>query len=794
MPPIASSTRVLCFAAFELNVATGELRKHGIKLKLRPQAAKVLGLLATRPGQVVTREQLKDEIWGSEIFVDFEHGLNLCIRQIRAVLDDDADQPRYVETLPRRGYRFIARLEEPGADSVFPPPAFTLPGIQPDEHHKLKPRRMLRSRRWILGALALTGIVAVLMFALGGLRQRLLGGALIWPGRQTQRLTEKDTIVLADFTNGTGDTVFDDTLKQGLRVQLEQSPFLNILSDQKVTDILRMMGRSKGDRLTPEVADEVCQRADSKVVLTGSISSLGSHYVIALNAFNCQTGDALATEQVEVDHREGVLKALSDSATNVRRKLGESLASVQKYDVRLEHATTPSLEALKAYSMGITTWQAKGETAAFPFLNRAVELDPSFAMAYARMGVMHGNLFQLDLSSENIRKAYELRENTSERERLYIESQYYGYVTGELEKTAQAYELRTRIYPRDYSPHNNLSNTYAGLGRHEQSLEEALIAMRLDPGVEDNYITLANSYICLNRLNQAEAVLKRAEERKLESEGLAVQRYVVAFLKGNSEEQMDRVAEVSATNPGAGDLLLPEKQMMEAYHGRLKRAWEIAHVSMNQAKYHDSSTIAALSQAGLGLIEAYFGYSQRARADANDAARRAAPKDFPRWIAALALAMGSDAKGATSLAEEFDKSLPLDTAMQRYWAPSIRAAVAMDNKDPKKAIELLRVTSPYELGLMGFMDPAYLRGQAYLDLGNGAAAAVEFQKIIEHPGIVQGWPLGALAHLGLGRAHVLQGDTAKARPAYQEFLALWKDADPDIPILKQAKAEYAMLQ
>jgi tetratricopeptide (TPR) repeat protein len=445
--------------------------------------------------------------------------------------------------------------------------------------------------------------------------------------------------------------------------------------------------------------------------------------------------------------------------------------------------------------MGFKTWQAKGETAAFPFLQRAVELDPHFAMAYARMGVMQGNLFQLDLSRESIRKAYESRENISARERLYIESQYYGYVTGDLEKTAQAYEIRTQIYPRDFGPHNNLANTLSNLGRYERGLQEALIAIRLDPDVEDNYITLANSYICLNRLNEAAAVLKQAEEHKLESEGLAAQRYLIAFLKGD-EEDMGRLAAASEATLGAQDLLLSQRIVVEAYHGRLKKAREIAHLSMKSGRHQDSLTISALSQAGLGLVEAYFGKPQQARADANGAVKRASPKDFPQWIAALALAMAGDSKGAAKLAEELDKSLPLDTAFQHYFGPAIRAAIAMEERNPREAIEQLRVTSPYDLGEMGSMDPVYVRGLAYLKLGDGGAAAAEFQKIIEHPGIAQTWPPGpgSLPHLGLGRAYVLQGDTVKARAAYQDFLSLWKDADTDIPILREAKAERAKLK
>jgi eukaryotic-like serine/threonine-protein kinase len=759
MSPETPGPKILWFGVFEVDLRAGEVRKQGVRVKLQEQPFHVLTLMLQRPGEVVTREELRTAIWQSDTFVDFDNGLNTSINKLREALGDSADSPRFIETLPRRGYRFIAPVNSNDRKGS-----------------------VIAARSWKVVAPAAIVLLTV----------AAITGWLIWQSRKV-RLTEKDTIVLADFANTTGDAVFDDTLKQGLRVQLEQSPFLNILSDQKVSEELRMMERSSDQPLTAKVARDLCQRAGSKAVLSGSISSLGSHYVIALNAVNCQAGDALASEQVEVDNRERVLKALSESATNVRKKLGESLASVQKYDVPLEQATTPSLEALKAYSMGLKTWWAKGETAGLPFFKRAVELDPNFAMAYARMGVMHGNLFQLDLSSENTRKAYELRDRTSERERLFIEANYYAYVTGETEKSTQVLEIRGQLYPRDSGPHNNLANNYMYFGRHKEALEQALVAMQLDPTVEDNYITLGNAYICLNRLSDAEGVLKQAQERKLDSEGLTVQRYVVAFLKGD-EQEMERLEATLAPKPGAADLLLSQKEAVEAYHGRLKKAWEIVQGPMNSAKHHDSLTIPAFTQAALGLSEAYFGNVQQARADANEAVPRAAPGDFPRWISALALARAGDTKGAANLAEELDKRVPLDTSFHHYWLPSIRAAIAMDNKNPNGAIEALHVTAPYELGTMGAMEPVYLRGQAYLELGNGSGAAAEFQKIIEHPGIAGTWPVGALAHLGLGRAYALQGAKEKARAAYQDFLALWKDADTDIPILKEAKVEYAKLQ
>jgi DNA-binding winged helix-turn-helix (wHTH) protein/tetratricopeptide (TPR) repeat protein len=755
----AQSSGILHFATFEVDLRAGELRKQGKRIKVQEQPFHVLTVLLQRPGEVVTREELRSQNWPPDTFVDFDNSLNTAINKLREALGDSADSPRFIETLPRRGYRFLAPVSE-------------------DQTRRSRKRA---GKRRVFAAVAIVLVVGA-------------AGALLWHSRQARRLTDKDTIVLADFTNKTGDTVFDDTLKQELRVQLEQSPFLNILSDQRVSEELRVMGRSADERLTPELARDLCQREASKAALAGFISSLGTHYVIGLTATNCYTGDELGSAQEEADSREQVLRAVGRLATKMREKLGESLASVQKYDVLLEHATTPSLEALKAYSMGLKTWWSKGETAGLPFFKRAVELDPNFAMAYARMGVMYGNLVQLDLCSESTSKAYELRKNTSERERLFIEANYYAYVTGETEKSAQVLEVRAQIYPRDSGPHNNLANTYSNLGRHDEALQQALVAMQLDPTVEDNYITLGNSYISLNRLREAEAVLGQAEQHKLNSEGLAVQRYLIAFLKGN-EEEMQRLTAASAAKPGAEDMFASQKEVVEAYYGQLRKARETVHHMLNPATRYsqNSQTIPALGQASLGLIEAYFGNAQQARAEANEAVRRAAPKDFPRWISALALATAGDSKGASKLVEELDKSLPLNTAFQHYFAPAIRAAIAMDNKNPGKAIELLQGASLYDLGAMGSMDPVYLRGQAYLELGDGSAAAAEFQKIIEHPWLAQTFPPGpgALPHLGLARAYVQQGHKDKARAAYQDFLTLWKDADPDIPILRAAKAESA---
>jgi tetratricopeptide (TPR) repeat protein/predicted Ser/Thr protein kinase len=621
----------------------------------------------------------------------------------------------------------------------------------------------------------------------------LLGGGLYFRSHQhTKLLTEKDTIVLSDFENKTGDDVFDDTLKQGLAVQLEQSPFLDLLSERKVNATLKLMGRAAGERLTPDVTREVCQRTGSKAMLTGSIASLGSQYVIGLKAANCSTGDLLAEAQEPAASKETVLKALDKAAIALRGKLGESLSSVQKYATPVEDATTPSLEALKAYSLGRKIFFAKGNTASIPFFRQAVELDLNFAIAYRALSAAYGNLGEPEREAENIRKAYELREKVSERERFYIEANYYWKATGELEKAVPAYELWQQTYPRDYALHVHLQAIYGSLGHLEKALEEAREAMRLEPNSALNYETLAADYMNLNRLDEAEKVLKQAEEHKLESEGLLSFRYQLAFLKGDTV-QMARLASAATGNAGTEDLLLANQADTEAWYGRLQSARGLIQRAMASAELNDAKETAAGYQAHAALVEVEFGNRERASADAH-AAMKLAPNRDVRTIASLATARAGDTAAAEKLAAELDKSYPLDTLVQRYWLPSIRAAVALQREDPKRAIELLQVSSSIELGDGAGLISVYLRGEAYLMLHEGGSAAAEFQKFIDHRGLVGNFPWGALAQLQLARAYVLSGDQTKAKTAYRNFLALWKDADPDIPILKEAKGEYANLQ
>jgi len=655
------------------------------------------------------------------------------------------------------------------------------------------PRRR-RGLVWALagGALLLVALAGGTWFALRSHPGLRVFGWSLTPAK----LTDKDTIVLADFDNKTGEAIWDDTLKQGLSIALEQSPFLNLLSDQRVHETLKHMGRPAGDRLTPPVTREVCARTSSTAMLTGSIVPLGSQYMIGLRAVACATGDVLAETQEQAADKEAVLKALDAAAVRVRSALGETLGSVQKYVTPLEDATTPSLEALNAYSLGVKAFYATGVAASLPFFTRAVELDPNFASAYRYLSVAYGGGNQAGRAAECARKAYALREKASEPERLAIEGHYYLLVTGDLEKAAQASDLWRRTYPREYAAPRLLGFVSVELAHWDKALEEFRAALRLQPDNAVNYLNVGGAYTAFNRLDDAEAVYRQAEAGKLEDESLTVSRYQLAFLKGDAA-RMTQQASAAMGRAGYEDLLLAEQANTEGWYGRLTHAHELTRRAMESARRNDANESAATYQAAAALREGEAGHREQARAEAAAAVKLAPTRDV-RAIAALALARAGDTAAAEKLAADFDKTFPMDTLVQRYWLPTIRAAVALEHRDPNQAIDLLKVASPIELAQVSvftiYLCPVHVRGDAYLLLHDGKAAAAEYQKFIDHRGLVVNFPWGALARLGRARAYAMQGDTAKARDAYEEFLTIWKDADPDLPVLKAAKAEYARLQ
>jgi serine/threonine protein kinase/Tfp pilus assembly protein PilF len=611
--------------------------------------------------------------------------------------------------------------------------------------------------------------------------------------QQSHRLTEQDTLVLADFANPSGDTVFNETLKQGLAVELEQSPFLNILSDEKVTQQLRFMGRSADDRLTPEVAREVCQRAGSKAMLLGSIAAVGSHYAIGLKAVNCQNGDSLGEELVEANRREDVLTKLHEAGTTMRERLGESLASIRKYDTPVEQATTPSLEALQAYSTALRNRYSKGDSAALPLLKRAIELDPGFALAYVALGNVYSNLGETALSVDATRKAYALRERVTERERFYIDSGYYDIATGDLEKEAQIYAEWKEVYPRDETPYqyDALYNGY--LGRYEEALEEYRQALQLEPNDTLNYVNLAGTYIILNRFNEAKATLDMAQTRKLEHELVPWIFYLLAFVRNDARE-MEKWSLPTSFSEGIKDFLLLSQSDTEAFHGRLRNARDLSNRAADAALQSGAPERAAGWLAHAALREVEFGTSLQSKQQAAAALGLSSAKDV-RTAVALALARAGDTAQAGTMVQDLHRRFPADTLLNRYWLPSIQAAIEIERKNPARAIELLQITVPYELGGQPFnldtLYPVYLRGLAYLMQGKGSLAAVEFQKILDHSGRVTNCSLGALAHLQLGRAYVLSGNRAKAEASFQDFLALWSDADPELTILRRARIDRA---
>jgi serine/threonine protein kinase/Flp pilus assembly protein TadD len=633
----------------------------------------------------------------------------------------------------------------------------------------------------------------------------LLSVFLYFHFRKPPQLTDKDVIVIADFANTTGDPVFDSTLKEALAVDLEQSPFLNVLSDRRLNEILKLMGRAPEQRITQDVGRDVCMRTGSKALLAGSIASLGSHYEIVLKAVSCKSGDLLGAAQAEAESREKILQTLGEAAATLRGKLGESLASVQKFDKPLDEATTPSLEALQAYTEGSRLAREKGDTDALPLLKRAVELDPNFARAYASLGIRYNNLGQATRAIENVRKAYELRDRVTEREKYYISCTYFTLVTGELEKAIQQYELWIRDYPRDYVAETNLGVNYFIMGQVERAAAVTREALRLEPANILGYNNLGLAYLSMNRLDEAKSAFDDALDRKLDGPYLRQSIYYLDFLRKDAPGMQEQFA-WAIGKPGTEDILLSAESDTQANCGHLEKSRQLSAQAEESARRADSKETAAFWQGNEALREVEFGNSAEGLKQAREALELAPGRDV-RIEAALALARGGDVAAAEKLAEALNQEFPLDTLMQNYWLPTVYASIALQRRDSAKAIGILRTSAPYELAdpppfSAGTMYPVYLRGQAYLALAqitrtsseNEHHAAAEFQKILDHPGVIVNFPLISLSHLGLGRARALSGDKAAARTAYQDFFALWKDADSDIPILKQAKAEYAKLQ
>jgi serine/threonine protein kinase/tetratricopeptide (TPR) repeat protein len=622
-------------------------------------------------------------------------------------------------------------------------------------------------------------------------------GVLYWRAAKIPTLTEKDTVLLSDFVNNTGDPVFDDALKQALAVSLQQSPFLSLVSNEQVQQTLRYMGRPPNTPLTQDVAHEVCQRTQSKAMLTGTISELGSQYVVTLEAVNCSTGASLLRVGADAPAKDKVLQALGKAAAELRGKLGESLASIQKFDAPLEQATTNSLEALKAFSLGRKAVQEKGSAAGIPFFKRAIELDPNFADAYWSAAAMYSNIGETALASEYAHRAYGLRDRVTERERLAISSLESSYVTGDLAKADQIAEVFHQTYPRDFLFYNDTGVDKMFRGDYQGGLLDFQHALQLNPGSSITYGNIADSYFALNRLDEAKTILDQGLAHGIAPEALADHYYSLAFLRNDTGAMQKQLA-LAMDKPGEEDILLSMQSDTQAYHGRLKQAREYARRAAESSQGNATRETAAGWLVDEAFNEVEFGNTSFARQAVNSALRLAPRGRYIRGVAAFVLARAGDIPQAQRIADELAKDYPEDTILRFYWLSVARAAMEINRHSPAKALELLQAVQPYELGTpsptVAPLCPIYLRGYAYLSGGQNKEAASEFQKIFDHRGIVLNSPIGAVAYLGLARGRAASGDNAGAGTAYQDFFALWKDADPDIPILKQAKAEYAKLR
>jgi serine/threonine protein kinase/tetratricopeptide (TPR) repeat protein len=642
---------------------------------------------------------------------------------------------------------------------------------------------------WVRWTAAIVAVIVVAGLA--------VGGRLIF-SRKAHALTDKDTIVLSDFTNTTGDTVFDGTLRQGLSVQLEQSPFLSIVSDQQIQQTLGLMGQPADAKLTPAIARELCQRSGSTAVLDGSIAQIGTQYDVILKAIDCVSGESLASAEAQAGDKNHVLEALGKTASDIRNKLGESLSTVQKFDTPLDQATTPSLEALKAFSSGHKIELTEGATGAIPFFKQAIELDPNFAVVYAWLGRAHRDLDENALAADYSRKAYELRGPASEAEKYFILASYDIVATGNLPKAKQTCELWIQAYPRNPMPRTFLSGPiYPTLGQYENAVKVGREGVRMSPDSPVPYFVLGFNYVTLNRFDEAKATYMQALQRKLDHPYIHADLYLIAFLQ-NDAAGMRQQAAWSAGKPGGESNMLASQADTSAYSGRLREARVFSRQAMDSAGRADLKEAAATYAVESDLREALFGNLSEARRGAALAMQRSTDQGV-QFTAALALAYVGNDRQAQALTADLVKRFPESTITLSNFLPTLRAKLALNKGNASGAIESLTDAAPYELGKSGnygwtALYPVYVRGEAYLAAHQGTEAAAEFQKILDHRGIVLNEPIGALAHLQIARAYAMQGDTTKAKAAYQDFLTLWKDADPDIPIFIAAKAEYAKLQ
>ena len=786
---ISTGRRLYEFGPFRVDPSHRVLLRGNETVPLQPKAFDILLVLVQNSEKVVPKDDLMKTVWPGT-FVE-ESNLSQNVFVLRKTLGDTVGENRYIVTVPGRGYRFAEKVQVvddeivPEEEDKLVVESHTRSRLVVEEQQAVKAlTAKSRSLRWLVPGSLLCVLVAT--------------GAYLYTHR-APKLTDTDTIVLADFDNKTGDAVFDDALRQGLSAQLGQSPYLNLISDSRTAQTLALMGRPKNTALTPELAREVCQRTASAVVLDGSIAQIGIPYLLTLRATACATGRLLASTEAQASDKNHVLDALGKIASEMRSKLGESLASVQKYDVQPSDVTTPSLEALRAYSLAVRAMQSNKPAESVTLFREAIRLDPNFAEAYSGLAINYFNMGEASQAEENGRKAYELRGHVSEREKLSMEMYYAAFVTRNFEEARKSAAAAIQIYPRAWGMLANLDVFDTYLGEYDESLTMSKKVMELAPGSTQVYTNLMIDDLHENRLDDAEAVAREATNHHLDAAFLHETLYQIKFLRHDTAGmQHEAEAALAFARDGLDDLVFYYESDTVAYGGELAKARELTARAVDYTVRGGQKETAAEYEAESAVREALAGDSSVARRQAGRALALSKGRD-PMAIAGIALALAGDTAGATRIADDLEKRFPEDTVLHYNSLPVLRASIALRSGDSARAIAALTVSTPHELGQAAqqatfVLYPVYVRGLAYLAAKQGVAAAGEFHKVVDHWGLVQNEPIGALAHLGLGRAYVLSGETAKAQAAYQDFFALWKDADSDIPILKQATAEYAKLR
>lgn len=750
MPSVSTPVR---FGSFELDLQSGELRKNGIKIHIGEQPLQVLALLLESPGHLVTREEIRRRLWAADTFVDFEPSLNAAVKRLREALGDSAENPTFIETLPRRGYRLIV----PITSSALTTQSTTINVPERPAYRK-------HMRYGLLAALAL-------LILFGGLGFHLRRPAV----------AQADEVLLGAFTNSTGDATFDETLRNGLAVKLTESPFLNVVPEEKVRSTLALMKRNPNEVLSPEIAKEVCERESIKVMVNSDISSLGANYIITLNAQDCRSGKVLARLQLEAKNKEECIRVLGQGASRLRRELGESLKSIAQYDMPLEEATTESIEALHYYSLGRAKQRIGDYETAIALYKQAVALDPEFAMAWRALAQRLRQRSDNKSGNEAIRTAFNLRQRVSEREKNVISAQYYQIATGELYKAEAAHLLNLKIYPRDISSHVLISLLYEDLGRWDEAVAHAKEAIAISPDYLIPKVRLAHAYICINRFNEATETVKGSVENAYPELS-----YELAFVR---EDRSTMQKWFEQTRGGPSDLH-NAAALVKAFSGQMRDSRAMfqqtrKHAQRNQAQSDDL-------RAAQALIETEFG-------NAAEAHTLLAEVKSSSILVALAKARAGDFAGANRINEELSRQWPESTLFQNLWKPTITGALEFQRGRFEAAISNFEIGKGFELGTGGEGNPdafvrMYLRGYAHLRLGHATEAIADFQRVLDHRGLDPLSPYYVLSYLGLARSYHASGDMGESLNAYEHFLEIWNHADSNLPIYAQAKAEFQALR